>query len=119
MPLPLTLRKFERARLALGERLERLSASADTDLAKFRAPAPRLRPRPGRKRSSSTTPSRHPANLATSRHSGTFYPWLVSIYPAAVYPEEPLLEKRVIAVLRFDGDAMKALAGSHSSFWAI
>jgi hypothetical protein len=37
--LALDLQKFERARLALGERLERLSASADTDLAKFRAGA--------------------------------------------------------------------------------
>jgi hypothetical protein len=35
--LTLDLEKFERARLALGERLERLTASADSDLAKFRA----------------------------------------------------------------------------------
>jgi hypothetical protein len=37
--LTLDLDKFERARLALGDRLERLSASADTDLAKFRTSA--------------------------------------------------------------------------------
>src|SRR5256885_1567189 len=37
--LTLDLEKFERVRIALGERLERLSASADTDLAKFRAGA--------------------------------------------------------------------------------
>lgn len=37
--LTLDLEKFERARIALGERLERLSASADSDLAKFRAGA--------------------------------------------------------------------------------
>jgi hypothetical protein len=35
--LTLDLENFERARLALGERLERLTASADSDLAKFRA----------------------------------------------------------------------------------
>jgi hypothetical protein len=35
--LTLDLEKFDRARVALGERLERLSASADSDLAKFRA----------------------------------------------------------------------------------
>src|SRR3954465_8769050 len=35
--LTLDLEKFERARLALGERLERLGASADNDLAKLRA----------------------------------------------------------------------------------
>jgi hypothetical protein len=35
--LALDLENFERARLALGERLERLAAGADTDLAKFRA----------------------------------------------------------------------------------
>ncbi len=34
--LILDLEKFERARIALGERLERLSASADSDLAKLR-----------------------------------------------------------------------------------
>ena len=37
--LALDLEKFERARVALGERLERLSAIADTDLAKLRASA--------------------------------------------------------------------------------
>jgi hypothetical protein len=37
--LTLDLEKFERARLALGERLERLTASADSDLAKLRAGA--------------------------------------------------------------------------------
>src|SRR3954465_83156 len=37
--LTLDLEKFERARLALGERLERLGASADNDLAKLRAGA--------------------------------------------------------------------------------
>src|SRR5882724_977683 len=37
--LMLDLEKFERARLALGDRLERLSSSADTDLAKLRAVA--------------------------------------------------------------------------------
>jgi hypothetical protein len=37
--LLLDLEKFERARLALGERLERLTASADNDLAKFRSGA--------------------------------------------------------------------------------
>jgi hypothetical protein len=37
--LALDLDKFERARVALGERLERLAASADTDLAKLRASA--------------------------------------------------------------------------------
>src|SRR6266850_1692039 len=37
--LTLDLENFERARLALGERLERLTASADSDLAKFRAGA--------------------------------------------------------------------------------
>src|SRR3954454_2916200 len=35
--LMLDLGKFERARLALGERMERLSASADSDLVKLRA----------------------------------------------------------------------------------
>ena len=35
--LTLDLEKFDRARVALGERLERLSASADSDLAKLRA----------------------------------------------------------------------------------
>lgn len=35
--LTLDLENFERARLALGERLERLTAGADSDLAKFRA----------------------------------------------------------------------------------
>src|SRR3954470_75408 len=35
--LTLDLEKFERARLALGERLERLTAGADSDLAKLRA----------------------------------------------------------------------------------
>jgi|SRR5438270_7636146 len=35
--LSLDLENFERARLALGERLERLTAGADTDLAKLRA----------------------------------------------------------------------------------
>src|SRR3954470_13404186 len=37
--LTLDLDKFERARLALGERLERLTAGADSDLAKLRAGA--------------------------------------------------------------------------------
>jgi hypothetical protein len=37
--LALDAENLERARLALGDRLERLSASADTDLAKFRAGA--------------------------------------------------------------------------------
>ena len=35
--LMLDLENFERARIALGERLERLASSADSDLAKFRA----------------------------------------------------------------------------------
>ena len=37
--LTLDLEKFERARLALGDRLERLTAGADSDLAKLRAGA--------------------------------------------------------------------------------
>ena len=38
-PLALDLETLERARLALGDRLEQLSTGADTDLAKFRAGA--------------------------------------------------------------------------------
>ena len=37
--LTLDLEKFERARIALGELLERLTASADNDLARFRTSA--------------------------------------------------------------------------------
>src|SRR5256885_1926861 len=40
--LALDLENLERARLALGDRLEQLSAGADTDLAKFRAGAKAL-----------------------------------------------------------------------------
>src|SRR3954471_18081594 len=40
--LALDLENLERARLALGDRLERLTAGADTDLAKFRAGAKAL-----------------------------------------------------------------------------
>src|SRR3954469_18203729 len=47
--LTLDLEKFERARLALGERLERLTAGADSDLAKFRTNA-KNQPATGSKR---------------------------------------------------------------------
>jgi hypothetical protein len=69
--LTLDLEKFERARLALGERLERLSASADNDLARFRTNA-KNQPAAGPKRiviDDTEPPPRKPRRKSTTPQS--------------------------------------------------